>query len=79
MTKMLLLLLATAEQKALGLHKNLVLPKNGEKGASCADAKSGGCKSKKKKTWWKKDRTGLLLWEGAVWWQIDLAQWFWSL
>lgn len=44
---MLLLLLATAQQKALGLHKNLVRSKNGKKGASCADAKSGGCKSEK--------------------------------
>lgn len=38
---------AAAWQEALGLRKNLVLSKNGQKGASCADAKSDGCKSNK--------------------------------
>lgn len=50
MTKMLLaqrLLAIAGWQEALGMHKNLVLSRNGQKGASCADAMSGGCKSNK--------------------------------
>lgn len=30
--------------EALGLHKNLMLFKNGQEAAICADAKSGGCR-----------------------------------
>lgn len=50
MPKMLLtqgLQAAAAWQEALGLCRNSVLSKNGQKGASCADAKSDGCKSNK--------------------------------
>lgn len=64
MTKMLLAqrLQATAGwQEALGLHKNLVLSKNGQKGASCAGAKPGGCKSKRNLEG-KGARVGLVDW-----------------